>query len=242
VSNAGNLLSANLGSQIDGHDAVFRSSYSPTFPFERHVGSRTFGRFLNKVTVSRIINPRIETGYNFTTERVFILRDQVPPEQCIKLIEYRHASRCTFQCYHANETPLKGVLRRGMSTGFFSMLFLSHVCDNMTAYGFHIDVNPTIYMYHYFNDSSMKGIAKTELEHWNSKVSHDFYVETRVIHGAALHKRKVNDTGVIVMDIGKLREMSAQLYLTKTMGIGTGCPYDGLSPFAQVREMIVASL
>jgi len=61
---------------------------------------------------------------------------------------------------------------------------------------------------------------------------HGVFVESRVILRAALHIRKVTDTGVIVMDTEMLREMSAQLHLTKTMG--TECPHDGLLPFAEV--------
>jgi len=37
-----------------------------------------------------------------------------------------------------------------MSTGFFSILFLAHICDNLTGYGFNAYTTPSKYKYHYY--------------------------------------------------------------------------------------------
>lgn len=53
VSSAGSLHKANLGREIDSHDAVVRFNNAPTDDFDADVGSKTTFRFVNSQVVSK---------------------------------------------------------------------------------------------------------------------------------------------------------------------------------------------
>ncbi|XP_061418467.1 beta-galactoside alpha-2,6-sialyltransferase 1-like isoform X1 [Lethenteron reissneri] len=79
VMNAGSLLRAQLGAEIDGHDAVMRFNSAPTAGYEIHVGTKTSIRLVNW----QIVN---QEKFNFETSELY--RDIIlvlwgpPPYTC----------------------------------------------------------------------------------------------------------------------------------------------------------------
>nr|XP_032810396.1 beta-galactoside alpha-2,6-sialyltransferase 2-like [Petromyzon marinus] len=79
VMNAGSLLRAQLGAEIDGHDAVMRFNSAPTAGYELHVGTKTSIRLINW----QIVN---QEEFDFETSELY--RDIIlvlwgpPPYTC----------------------------------------------------------------------------------------------------------------------------------------------------------------
>lgn len=177
VGNSGNLKGSNYGSQIDGHDFVFRLNHAPTIGFEADVGSKTTHQFMYPESakdlpknVSLVLVPfktldlqwivsALTTGHiNFTytavPRKVKINKD--------KVLIYSP----TFMKYIYDSWVEKH--GRYPSTGILAIIFALHLCDELDVYGFGVDSNGNWHHYweknHYAGAFRMTGVHDADFE------------------------------------------------------------------------------
>uniref|UniRef100_A0A671M400 CMP-N-acetylneuraminate-beta-galactosamide-alpha-2,3-sialyltransferase 2 n=1 Tax=Sinocyclocheilus anshuiensis TaxID=1608454 RepID=A0A671M400_9TELE len=158
VGNSANLLGSHYGSLIDFHDVVIRINKGPTKGYERDVGSKT---------THRILYPESAMDLDNSTHLVlfpFKIRDM---QWLISTFTTRHITRTYTRVkpsIKADENKVmvlhpafikyvyeKWLLKHGRypSTGFITIIFALHICDQVNVFGFGASSTGT--WHHYFD-------------------------------------------------------------------------------------------
>ncbi|XP_042600669.1 CMP-N-acetylneuraminate-beta-galactosamide-alpha-2,3-sialyltransferase 2-like isoform X2 [Cyprinus carpio] len=158
VGNSANLLGSHYGSLIDFHDIVIRINKGPTKGYERDVGSKT---------THRILYPESAVDLDNSTHLVlfpFKIRDM---QWLISTFTTRHITRTYTRVkpsIKADENKVmvlhpgfikyvyeKWLLKHGRypSTGFITIIFALHICDQVNVFGFGASSTGT--WHHYFD-------------------------------------------------------------------------------------------
>lgn len=142
VGSSSRLLECKFGTEIDGHEAVFRINDAPTKHYQPWVGAKTTYRLLNDVSkrdvddATRLIPMHIlhEDVKSMRKGRKiwFVFRTPQP---------YRNAYH-TF-LYNGTKLPL-----RPTSSGYVALRIAMDLCNKTTAYGFTTEEESTYGRYH----------------------------------------------------------------------------------------------
>ncbi|XP_048058959.1 CMP-N-acetylneuraminate-beta-galactosamide-alpha-2,3-sialyltransferase 1-like [Megalobrama amblycephala] len=160
VGNSGNLLGSHYGQLIDSHELVIRINKGPTKGYETDVGSKT---------THRILYPESAVDLEDNTHLVlfpFKIRDM---QWLISTFTTRHITRTYTRVkssIKANENKVmilhpafikyvyeKWLQKNGKypSTGFITVVFALHICDQVDVFGFGAKSDGT--WHHYFDKS-----------------------------------------------------------------------------------------
>lgn len=195
ITNAGSLMSAELGLFVDRARLTFRFGAAPTRGFEKYVGNRTSGRIVgNSRTAGLMKNSSVVRGV-----RLFLIRERTM-HQCPSLMK---AAGIEVICLVLDgEKYLKAHFTGGRdpSTGFWATFWLRLLCDEITAFGF---CNPSsLYFYHYFQ-TKIDGKEKSAVDgrafmagRMQKKRGHDFVHEREVLEQWSLATTTINHTTV----------------------------------------------
>ena len=148
VGNGGSLGVYELGAEIDEANVVIRLNAGPTRGFERHVGSRTDLRLVN----------RLHMGFRETATET-VLQHVTTPDTLKKFVDFRLKNLSApnlvldpdFHEHAINHTD-KGVL----SNGFYGLLLANELCHNVRVYGFLRQWKGQVH-YHYYNEEEPDG-------------------------------------------------------------------------------------
>ncbi|XP_058030692.1 CMP-N-acetylneuraminate-beta-galactosamide-alpha-2,3-sialyltransferase 1 [Ahaetulla prasina] len=164
IGNSGNLRQSHYGQEIDAHDLVFRMNKAPTKGFESDVGSKTTHHFVYpesyrelEETVSMILIPFkildlrwvISALTNGTINHTYIPVPRKIKANKDKIMVY-HPSFIKY--VYDNWLQHHG---RYPSTGFLSIIFALHLCDEVDLYGFGADSKGN--WHHYWENNPSAG-------------------------------------------------------------------------------------
>ncbi|XP_062987231.1 CMP-N-acetylneuraminate-beta-galactosamide-alpha-2,3-sialyltransferase 1 [Elgaria multicarinata webbii] len=164
VGNSGNLKQSQYGQEIDSHDLVFRMNKAPTAGFELDVGSKTTHHFVYPESyrelsgnVSMVLIPFKILDLRWVVSALTngtINRTYIPVVRKIK------ANKDKILVYHPRF--MKYVYDdwlqhhgRYPSTGFLSIIFALHICDEVDLYGFGADSKGN--WHHYWENNPSAG-------------------------------------------------------------------------------------
>ncbi|XP_030644946.1 CMP-N-acetylneuraminate-beta-galactosamide-alpha-2,3-sialyltransferase 1-like [Chanos chanos] len=157
VGNSGNLLGSHYGRLIDLHDFVLRMNRAPTKGFEEDVGAKT---------THRIIYPESAMDMENSTHLVLAPFKTLDLQWLISAFTTKNITRtytgvrASIQADKSKVMVLSPVFikyvyeswlqkhGRYPSTGFLTLVFALHVCDEVNVYGFGADRNGK--WHHYF--------------------------------------------------------------------------------------------
>ncbi|XP_056336044.1 CMP-N-acetylneuraminate-beta-galactosamide-alpha-2,3-sialyltransferase 1 [Danio aesculapii] len=157
VGNSGNLNGSHYGALIDAHDLVIRINKGPTEGFERDVGLKT---------THRIIYPESAVDMDNSTYLVLIPFKTLDLQWLISVFTTKHIDRTYIPVkpsIKANRDKvmilhpgfLKYIQERWLqkhgrypSTGFITLIFALHICDQVSVFGFGADKDGN--WHHYF--------------------------------------------------------------------------------------------
>nr|XP_055075275.1 CMP-N-acetylneuraminate-beta-galactosamide-alpha-2,3-sialyltransferase 1-like [Misgurnus anguillicaudatus] len=160
VGNSGNLKRSRYGPLIDAHDLVIRINKGPTAGFEQDVGSKT---------THRIIYPESAVDMDNSTHLVLIPFKTLDLQWLISIFTSKHIDRTytpVKPAIKANREKvmilhpgfLKYVQERWLqkhgrypSTGFITLIFALHICDQVSVFGFGADESGN--WHHYFEEN-----------------------------------------------------------------------------------------
>ncbi|XP_016349692.1 CMP-N-acetylneuraminate-beta-galactosamide-alpha-2,3-sialyltransferase 1-like [Sinocyclocheilus anshuiensis] len=159
VGNSGNLIGSHYGALIDSQDFVIRMNEGPTKGFEQDVGSKT---------THRVIYPESAVDMDETTHLILLPFKILDLQWLISIFTTRHidltymyvkpsvkADRNKVMILHP--AFMKYIYESWLqshggypSTGFISLIFALHICDEVSMFGF----GPTKdgVWHHYFDD------------------------------------------------------------------------------------------
>ncbi|XP_066481085.1 CMP-N-acetylneuraminate-beta-galactosamide-alpha-2,3-sialyltransferase 1 [Tiliqua scincoides] len=172
VGNSGNLNQSQYGQEIDNHDFVFRMNKAPTVGFESDVGSKTTHHFVYPESyrelaenVSMVVIPfkildlcwvisALTTGtINYTyvpvPSKIKANKDKI-------LIYHPHFIKYVYDTWLQQQG-------RHPSTGFLSVIFALHICDEVDLYGFGTDSKGN--WHHYWENNSFPGLFRVSGVH-----------------------------------------------------------------------------
>ncbi|KAL7984052.1 hypothetical protein Chor_002622 [Crotalus horridus] len=164
VGNSGNLRQSQYGQQIDAHDLVFRMNKAPIKGFELDVGSKTthhfvypesyreLGETVNMILIPfKILDLRwvISALTNGTIDHTYIPVPRKIKANKDKIMVY-HPSFIKY--VYDNWLQHHG---RYPSTGFLSIIFALHLCDELDLYGFGADHRGN--WHHYWENNPSAG-------------------------------------------------------------------------------------
>lgn len=164
VGNSGNLKQSQYGQDIDNHDFVFRMNKAPTIGFESDVGSKTTHHFIYPESyrelagnVSMVVIPfktldlrwvisALTTGtinrtYIAVPRKIKVNKDKI-------LIYHPHFIKYVYDTWLQQHG-------RYPSTGFLSVIFALHICDEVDLYGFGADSKGN--WHHYWENNPSAG-------------------------------------------------------------------------------------
>ncbi|XP_077207568.1 CMP-N-acetylneuraminate-beta-galactosamide-alpha-2,3-sialyltransferase 1 [Paroedura picta] len=164
VGNSGNLKQSQYGKEIDGHDFVFRMNKAPTANFEADVGSKTTHHFVYPESyrelaedVHMILIPFKTLDLRWVVSALTtgtINHTYIPVPRKIKV------NKDKILVYHPNF--IKYVYDNWLqhhgrypSTGFLSVIFALHICDEVDLYGFGADSKGN--WHHYWENNPSAG-------------------------------------------------------------------------------------
>ncbi|XP_030644855.1 CMP-N-acetylneuraminate-beta-galactosamide-alpha-2,3-sialyltransferase 1 [Chanos chanos] len=164
VGNSGNLKDSRYGSLIDSSDFIIRMNQAPTQGFEVDVGSRTTHHVMYPEsavdldnTTSLVLIPfktldlewiisALTTGYITHTYLPVMSRIQANKD---RVLIY---SPSFFKYVHEAWLDSHG---RYPSTGFLTLIFAMHICDQVSVYGFGADQYGN--WHHYWEENHLAG-------------------------------------------------------------------------------------
>lgn len=164
VGNSGNLKGTHYGSLIDASDFIIRMNQAPTSGFERDVGSRT---------THHVLYPESAIDLDNGTSLVLIPFKTLDLQWIVSALTtgtIKHTYMPVMSRIKANKdkvliyspTFFKYVYEswldghgRYPSTGFLSLLFAVHVCDQVNVFGFGADQNGN--WHHYWEENLLSG-------------------------------------------------------------------------------------
>ncbi|KAM4725513.1 CMP-N-acetylneuraminate-beta-galactosamide-alpha-2,3-sialyltransferase 1-like [Anableps anableps] len=145
VGNSVNLKGSHYGPLIDFQDVVIRINYGPTKGFEEDVGARTTHRVMYPESGSTLDNTTHLVLFAFKIRDLEWLISSFPTETSGKPVKPRANKKLVmvlnpaFMKYvHQVWLGKKG---RYPSTGFMTLIFALHICDEVHAFGFGADSN-----------------------------------------------------------------------------------------------------
>ncbi|XP_015285298.1 PREDICTED: CMP-N-acetylneuraminate-beta-galactosamide-alpha-2,3-sialyltransferase 1 [Gekko japonicus] len=164
VGNSGNLKHSQYGKEIDSHDFVFRMNKAPTAKFEADVGSKTTHHFVYPESyrelaedVSMILIPFKTLDLRWVVSALTtgtINHTYIPVPRKIRV------NKDKILVYHPNF--IKYVYDNWLqhhgrypSTGFLSVIFALHICDEVDLYGFGADSKGN--WHHYWENNPSAG-------------------------------------------------------------------------------------
>ena len=128
VGSAGLLLTQDFGEEIDAHDAIFRFNIAPAKGFERHVGSRTTIRMINRHHLGfREFDDEVclfHTTVDEAMRKYMRIRQKHPhlPNVPMDMSFYKKVVE-----WNKLETP---------TNGYFGLKLALMLCDRIDIYGF----------------------------------------------------------------------------------------------------------
>ena len=143
VGSAGLLLTQEFGREIDEHEAIFRFNIAPAKGFEKHVGSRTTLRLINRNHLGfREFKDEIclfHTTVEEALRRYIRIAQNHPnlPNVPMDMSFYKKVIQ-----WNKLETP---------TNGYFGLKLALMLCDRIDIYGF-LRTWKGYVKYHYFND------------------------------------------------------------------------------------------
>ncbi|KAM6949512.1 CMP-N-acetylneuraminate-beta-galactosamide-alpha-2,3-sialyltransferase 1-like [Aplochiton taeniatus] len=137
VGNSGNMKGARYGAQIDANDIIIRINKAPVRGFESDVGSRTTHRF---------IYPESAVDLQDSTHLVLVPFKVLDLQWLVSALTTGSITRTYGKIMVINPAFMKYVYEvwldnsgRYPSTGFLTLIFAIHICDEVTVYGFGAD-------------------------------------------------------------------------------------------------------
>ncbi|XP_051519240.1 CMP-N-acetylneuraminate-beta-galactosamide-alpha-2,3-sialyltransferase 1-like [Myxocyprinus asiaticus] len=145
VGNSGNLIRSHYGSLIDSNDFIIRMNEGSTKGFERDVGSKT---------THRIIYPESAVDMDDATHLVLLPFKILDLQWIISVFTTKHIDTTYMYVRPTVKADMNKVMilhpafmkyvyeswleNRGIypSTGFISIIFALHICDEVNVFGF----------------------------------------------------------------------------------------------------------
>ncbi|XP_051728679.1 CMP-N-acetylneuraminate-beta-galactosamide-alpha-2,3-sialyltransferase 1-like isoform X3 [Ctenopharyngodon idella] len=180
VGNSGNLLGSHYGQLIDSHDLVIRINKGPTKGFENDVGSKT---------THRIIYPESAMDVDNSTHLVLLPFKITDMRWLISVFTTRHITSTYIRVRPTVNADRDKVMiihpafmkyvyeswleKHGKypSTGFITLIFALHICDQVNVFGF--GAKSDGHWHHYFDSS---------LTHFS-----------RGVHGGGFENKTINE-------------------------------------------------
>lgn len=159
VGNSGNLIGSHYGALIDSNDFIIRMNQGPTAGFERDVGS---------ITTHRLIYPESAVDMDNNTHLVMVPFKILDLQWLISIFTTKHIDQTYMYVKPSLKADKNKVLilhpafikyiyeswlqRQGRypSTGFISVVFALHICDEVNVFGF--GATPDNAWHHYFDN------------------------------------------------------------------------------------------
>lgn len=164
VGNSGNLKGAHYGSLIDASDFIIRMNQAPTSGFENDVGARTTHHVLYPESAIDLDNGTSLVLIPFKTLDLqwimsalttgSIKQTYMPVMSRIKANKDKVLIYSPTFFKYVYESWLDGH-GRYPSTGFLSLLFAIHICDQVSVFGFGADQNGN--WHHYWEENHLSG-------------------------------------------------------------------------------------
>ncbi|KAL1255484.1 hypothetical protein QQF64_013545 [Cirrhinus molitorella] len=164
VGNSGNLRESRYGSYIDSSDFVIRMNQAPTQGFENDVGFKT---------THHLMYPESATDLDNSTSLILIPFKTLDLEWIISSLTTGNISK-TYVPVRSRVKANKGKVLiynpsflkyvydswleghgRYPSTGFLSLMFAVHICDEVNVFGFGADHDGN--WHHYWEDNMLGG-------------------------------------------------------------------------------------
>ncbi|KAM3597116.1 uncharacterized protein V6R79_026317 [Siganus canaliculatus] len=163
VGNSGNLKGSKYGKIIDYNDFVIRMNNSPTKGFEEDVGSRTTHRTLypesavdldNDTSLVLIPFKTLDLQWMVSALTTGTIRQTYRPVRAhIKANKDKVLIYSPAFFKYVYDSWLEG--RGGYpSTGFLTLFFALHICDEVNVFGFGTDQNGN---WHHYWENNLKG-------------------------------------------------------------------------------------
>ncbi|KAI7798533.1 putative CMP-N-acetylneuraminate-beta-galactosamide-alpha-2 [Triplophysa rosa] len=187
VGNSGNLIGSRYGPLIDFHDVVIRINKGPTKGYEKDVGSKT---------THRILYPESAVDLDNSTHLVlfpFKIRDM---QWLISTFTTRHITRTYMPVkpsINANEDQVM-ILHPGFikhvydswlqkhgrypSTGFITLIFALHICDEVNVFGFGASSGGA--WHHYFDQTNTHFKAGPHGGDFENKTIHELLQRKKI--------------------------------------------------------------
>ncbi|XP_051728677.1 CMP-N-acetylneuraminate-beta-galactosamide-alpha-2,3-sialyltransferase 1-like isoform X2 [Ctenopharyngodon idella] len=161
VGNSGNLLGSHYGQLIDSHDFVIRINKGPTKGFENDVGSKT---------THRILYPESAVDVDNSTHLVLLPFKITDMRWLISVFTTRHITSTYIRVRPTVNADRDKVMiihpafmkyiydswleKHGKypSTGFITLIFALHICDQVNVFGFGAKSDG---QWHHYFDSSL---------------------------------------------------------------------------------------
>nr|XP_034982064.1 CMP-N-acetylneuraminate-beta-galactosamide-alpha-2,3-sialyltransferase 1 [Zootoca vivipara]XP_034982065.1 CMP-N-acetylneuraminate-beta-galactosamide-alpha-2,3-sialyltransferase 1 [Zootoca vivipara]XP_034982066.1 CMP-N-acetylneuraminate-beta-galactosamide-alpha-2,3-sialyltransferase 1 [Zootoca vivipara]XP_034982067.1 CMP-N-acetylneuraminate-beta-galactosamide-alpha-2,3-sialyltransferase 1 [Zootoca vivipara]XP_034982068.1 CMP-N-acetylneuraminate-beta-galactosamide-alpha-2,3-sialyltransferase 1 len=164
VGNSGNLKQSQYGQEIDNHDFVFRMNKAPTAGYESDVGSKTTHHFVYPESykelsenVSMIVIPFKTLDLRWVVSALTtgtINHTYIPVPRKIKVNKGKILIYHPFFIKYVYDNWLHHH-GRYPSTGFLSVIFALHICDEVDIYGFGADSKGN--WHHYWENNPSAG-------------------------------------------------------------------------------------
>jgi len=158
VGNSGGLRDDELGPQIDQHEIVIRTNQAPSFQYERHVGSKTGMRLVNKRWTDELGRRHIDLLDHDSSDVMVVssranVREFVLLARALRRTKPRSqlfflSSRVVTQAMRFIRTFRKGINAglprhpRGgntASSGFLAVFLALQFCQTLDVYGFSLE-------------------------------------------------------------------------------------------------------
>ncbi|MED6282789.1 hypothetical protein CHARACLAT_001836 [Characodon lateralis] len=204
VSSSGQMLGAGAGDEIDQIGCVIRMNNAPTRGFEKDVGSHTNVRVVSHTTVPLLVKKEryyfkqsADTTYVFWGPyrnmredgrgiifNVLLKLALKYPKVKMYVVTRDKIQYCdsVFQ----NETG-KNRMKTGafLSTGFFSMILATDMCDSITVYGMIDDnycsrANHSVVPYHYYEQKRISECRMYTYHENTQRGGHRFITEKAI--------------------------------------------------------------
>ncbi|XP_077051034.1 CMP-N-acetylneuraminate-beta-galactosamide-alpha-2,3-sialyltransferase 1-like [Siphateles boraxobius] len=158
VGNSGNLLASHYGQLIDSHDFVIRINKGPTKGFEKDVGSKT---------THRVLYPESAVDMDNSTHLVLLPFKITDMRWLISVFTTRHITSTYIRVSPTVNADRDKVMiihpafikyvyeswlqKHGKypSTGFITLIFALHICDEVNVFGF--GAKSDGHWHHYFD-------------------------------------------------------------------------------------------
>ncbi|XP_065141769.1 CMP-N-acetylneuraminate-beta-galactosamide-alpha-2,3-sialyltransferase 2-like [Paramisgurnus dabryanus] len=187
VGNSGNLLGSHYGALIDFHDVVIRINKGPTKGYERDVGSKT---------THRILYPESAMDLDNSTHLVLFPFKILDLQWLISSFTTKHITRTYMPVKPTINANIDKVMilhpgfikyvydswlhRHGRypSTGFITLIFALHICDEVNIFGFGASSDGA--WHHYFDKTKMNYVGGPHGGDHENKTMHELLQRNKI--------------------------------------------------------------